>query len=418
MKKIKKSVCLIMLCLLLLTGCKTKKTELKLKGGPTFSVLSSSNNLLDDYKEYELRDLNTFTSSFTNNSSKLLLDSNTNHCYSPLSLLSALLMLTNGASGTTLNELCTSLNISNDLSNVNRMMNQIILHNNYQSDNSKVSLNNSIWIKNGFNVNLDYIDTLKEYFQASAYQTSFDNLGLDNIIRYINHHTFNILNLTKDTYNIDTDGLMLLLVNTLYFESKFKTPFLEKDSFIDSFYGNKMVLCNYMTHLDIIKIKENNKYLEIVCSLSDNNNLRIIMPLDLSTIEEVLALDVLLDQSIYDDKKNLEYVKVTIPSFSIKTSYMLNDLLKEFGMKEMFTTSANFSKMTSELLKVAFVKQDSGIIINESGAKAGSVTSIGMNKSASPTAVKEVIINKPFIYQITDEANITLFTGVVVNPTL
>ena len=147
----------------------------------------------------------------------------------------------------------------------------------------------------------------------------------------------------------------------------------------------------------------------------NNNCIKFIFPKETSSVTECLNKDYIGKILNYEDGVNVE-LTLSIPKFKTNSSYMLNDMLSNLGLGSMFNDGANFSKISDKELLVSFVKQDAGIILNEEGVKAAAVTGIGMVESAAPGEHITIVLNRPFIYVITDSHNVPLFVGVVNNP--
>ena len=70
-----------------------------------------------------------------------------------------------------------------------------------------------------------------------------------------------------------------------------------------------------------------------------------------------------------------------------------------------------------ENLSVNYIKQNVGIKLSESGAKAAAVTSIGIMKSSLVVDPITIKLDRPFLYLIKDANNVLLFVGILNYPT-
>lgn len=90
------------------------------------------------------------------------------------------------------------------------------------------------------------------------------------------------------------------------------------------------------------------------------------------------------------------------------------------GITDAFGASANFSQISASPLYVDDIIQKSYIKIDEEGAEAAAVTMASMQLlSARPTESKQMIIDRPFIFVITEnitKENNILFIGKIGNP--
>ena len=109
-------------------------------------------------------------------------------------------------------------------------------------------------------------------------------------------------------------------------------------------------------------------------------------------------------------------VKVKMPEFTYSVSMKLNDTLKTMGMTDMFSDSADFSKLgysergniyCSEVCQKVFIQVD------RNGTKAAAITWGGMKDQAAIEA-RSVILDRPFVYAIVDNATgLPIFIGAV-----
>lgn len=68
-------------------------------------------------------------------------------------------------------------------------------------------------------------------------------------------------------------------------------------------------------------------------------------------------------------------------------------------------------------LYISDVLHKTFIEVGELGTKAGAVTSVEMSLTSAPLEIKNVILNRPFVYAIIDnETNLPVFIGVMHNP--
>lgn len=416
-------IVMMLLFTFLLTGCTKKIKELDFKQTKNFQTLNEVTYPDQQYLSYYdidggivASDFN-YLQKFANDTSKLLFVNSENYIYSPMSLYMALGMLAQGAEGQTLDELLLLLqgNTIKTLDDINIDMNNIYNHNYYSNKDGMARMANSIWINKTFSVKNDFLEDLRTNYYAEVYHTNFNDEGKENIAEWINHYTENLLNIKKDNYPI-SENTALMLINTVYFDNKWEEEFKTKDNFFDSFYGDNITNVEYMKHTNGSTYFEYENCEIFYDYFKNNNCIKFIFPKENSSVEECLNSDMIGKILNYEDGVNVE-LTLSIPKFKTNSSYTLNDVLSNLGLNSIFNDGANFSKISNNDLYVSFVKQDAGIILNEEGVKAAAVTGIGMVESAAPGENISIILNRPFIYVITDSHNVPLFVGVVNNPT-
>ena len=109
---------------------------------------------------------------------------------------------------------------------------------------------------------------------------------------------------------------------------------------------------------------------------------------------------------------------VYLPRFKFETQYDLVPVLKEMGMNEAFTDSADFSKMDSQKqVKITGAVHKAFVEVNEEGTEAAAATVIMVG--ATSAMPREFNANHPFAFYIQDnKTGEILFLGKVVDPTL
>lgn len=345
---------------------------------------------------------------FSNKVISLLFTGEENYVFSPISLYMALSMLSEGASGESLEEMKALLG-ENDLEKLSEQMKKVYEHNYYYNDYGSLRMANSIWINNDFSVKDAFIKKVQDKYYCESYHTSFDNEGKENIIKWINNYTNDLLKLTKDNYQIN-DNLLMLLLNTIYFDNKWETEFKKKDTYEDTFNTN--LTATYMKHKVDSYYYSGTNYEIITDSFKNDNKIKFILPNEGVDVKECLTYDVLFKEN----KLSRINVNLSIPKFNYKNSYNLSEVLQSLGLNKMFLSSSDFSNIANESLFISEIKQDVAIELSEQGVKAAAVTSIGVKNSLGPEESVNIILNRPFIYIIYDNLNVPLFIGIIQNP--
>ncbi len=405
-------------------GCSTNKSELDFKDTDNFKTLSNVVYPKQDYISY--KDLDStikysdfnYLNNFMNQTTKEIFSKEENSIYSPISLYMSLSMLAQGAEGETKDEIMNLLMADTELSleTINKYNQTIYNHNYYKNDKGNNKIANSIWIRNNFPVKEQFITDLSTYYYANSYSTNFDDEGKQNLADWINHNTNDLLKITKDTYPI-TSETEIMLVNTLYFNNKWDLEFKKQNNFKDIFYGVEQTEVEYMKHT-VESIYYETETCEIFYDYFKNDNkIKYIFPKETSSIEECLNNDI-LNMSLSNLTSTQVMLTLSVPKFKNNSTHKLNETLQKLGLNQMFEEFADFSKITDYDIYVSFVQQDAGIIFNEEGAEAAAVTSTGMDsESVGPVYLpKNIILNRPFIYVITDAYDVPLFVGTVYNP--
>ncbi|HEX8684721.1 MAG TPA: serpin family protein [Ardenticatenaceae bacterium] len=114
-----------------------------------------------------------------------------------------------------------------------------------------------------------------------------------------------------------------------------------------------------------------------------------------------------------------EEVVLTMPKFTYESAFSLVEILKAMGMPAAFD-AADFSGMDgTQSLAISEVLHKAFIAVDEEGTEAAAATAVAMTESAAmpPEDPAVMVLDRPFIYLIRDNATGTLlFIGRLTDP--
>lgn len=381
-----------------------------------------ANNLMDGFEAREVEGRETDQAFIKNQmtlSLKLFKESSResggeNTLVSPLSIQLALAMTANGATGQTKAEMEKLLGGEINLSELNEYLNTYV-QNLPNEEKSKLKIANSIWFKNvGIDVNDDFLQTNKNYYDASAYEASFDKTTVDDINSWVSEKTDGMIE--KIVENIEPLTLMYL-INAIMFDAEWNTKYKKesiREGEFTSIDGEKqkaeMMYSTegiYIETENAIGFKKNykgGKY-GFVALLPDES---IGFQEFINSLTDTELLEAL-------QKPSYETVYTTMPKFSYAYSLDMNDVLKALGMPTAFDIgNADFSGIgqADGNLYISKVLHKTYISVDAAGTRAGAVTSVAMDGGSAPMKPKEVRLDRPFIYMIIDnDTNLPIFIG-------
>lgn len=411
MKRVIYFFTIIIICFTL-SSCNSKRIKnVNLKENNDFEILSKVKYPKTKYSIDNVdTSFNQLINEFSSKMIRSIFNESQNEIFSPISLYFALSMLTEGVSSeVALNELEQLL--GSDIKSIRDDLKTVFNNNYYSNKNGRTYFANSIWIDKSLNVNDDYITMLKNHYYATSYHVNFKStIAKENVVKWINHYTEDLLKLSPETYELDSN-LVLLLINTLYFHNNWSVEFDKNATTKNVFYTNidTKVNADFMMHKIDSYYKDTNEYTVIVDHFENGNTITFISPKQ--------GLDVVLNKNLLEFEQNLEKRKIifSLPKFEINRTYMLNSNLQSYGINEIFKNSNSFNKIAPSLF-VSLVRQDVGIKFDEKGVTAASASSIGLNKASLPSDDIIVTLNKPFVYIIKDQTGLPLFIGYLQNP--
>ncbi len=343
--------------------------------------------------------------------------------YSPYSIASALSMLDVGAGGTTKNELEKALGITN-LDEWNDEMKAYLSKD--WSQNTFVNTANSIWMNKGTtwaaNINSDFLTPAKDYYSGEVYEADFDGQA-DKVVQNVNNWVSDNTNkMIPEILKDIPGGTVMMLINAVYFEGKWDTPFTEDQTFQSSFYGTDKESVVDMMHLygEHFAYMDNGEIKGITLPYDgDNVVMKVFMPTaDDGDINELF--DKLSNEekqkliSSLDDASNVEIDTLQLPKFTDEQRIDgLDDILKNMGIQSAYSESADFSKI-ADGIAVSSVNHRAKVIVDENGTKAAAETDIMIKETAMMPSEEtyNFIVDKPFVYVIEDQSTgMILFMG-------
>ena len=329
-----------------------------------------------------------------------------NTVLSPYSLLIALSMLYEGATGETKEELDRLLN-DEDIYKYANIQDILCIFNKIYVDKNISNL-----------ISRDFLDNLNTKYNA---ELEVDNLDVNKINKYVEEKTFGQI---KDILKQINGNL--LLINTIAVDMQWENEVgpdkVHKGIFNDnieasyiygfqgynsSYYEDDYAVAlglnlkKYFDQFDCVLIQpKNNSLTEYINSINDDNIYHILGNL----------------QSLKDDPREIH---ISVPKFSFEYNLDAVNSLKQMGFKTV--DSPSLQKIINDRCDLNVVHK-SKIDFSEKGLKAASATIMEMRCGCALPVEREKLyinINKPFIFVVRDkETNTIFFIGTVYNPTL
>ena len=339
-----------------------------------------------------------------------------NDLISPLSAVICLAMIANGADGETKTQMETAFGM--DVETINKSL-YAYTSSLYRADDCKLNLADSIWFrdeKNRLHVNEEFLQTNADWYDAQIYSAPFDDSTLKDINNWCKKYTDGMIEKMIDSIDADT---VMYLVNALTFDAKWADKYEKKDV-------NEAQFTNYDGSKNTVQMlsSEESVYLSAdgVKGFAKNyagNKYSIVGLLPDEETDIYDYIDSLTGEAWMNlwNGRQTASVSVQMPEFSYSASMELNDTLKAMGMTDMFDGEADFSKLgysENGNIYCSEVCQKTFIQVDRNGTKAAAITWGGMNDEACVEELYSVILDRPFIYAIVDNATgLPLFVGAV-----
>ncbi|XP_074086757.1 thyroxine-binding globulin-like isoform X2 [Macrotis lagotis] len=371
--------------------------------------------------------MSTSNADFAFNLYRKLTSENTgkNVFFSPVSVSSALAMMSLGARSDTQTQIleCLGFNLTEmQEEEIHQGFHHLLHTLNLPNKELELKTGNALFIQKQVKILTKFTTDVQKLYESEAFSTDFSNVSAaeQKINNYVKKKTKGkIVDLIKDL----EPNTFMILVNFIFFKAKWEKPF---DPLETKQNGNF-----YMSQSDVIKVSFMHKTEEHFYFVDRILNCTVLQ-MDYS--KNALAIFVLPDEG---QMKSLEdtlmsttlrrwnhllqkgLVNLYVPKFFISASYNLNTILPGMGIQDAFTNQADFSGISEHYkLMISNVVHKSVLEVGEKGTEAAAVTEIRMEfRSASVNPGTLIVLNRPFLVMILDKATRSiLFLGKVMEP--
>lgn len=324
---------------------------------------------------------------------------------SPLSLQFVLSMIANGADEEAYTELVNTLGLADysleELNAFHRTMLEGIGDN---SEKLGFSLNNAVWVQEGFSVNDSFLDKMKSCYDASVGYLDFGQVEYAK--KAINEWASQVTNSTIKDLQLPLNAFTkLVLNNACCFDGQWSFPFDEKKTQEGDFMceDGSVARVEFMQSEEDMTYVAQDGYAQVVIGFSNGFSMLVALPDEGKTLEEVLPL---VD---WMSPKNLNYVTVDLklPKFELNLVQNLNKTLQEMGICRIYA-SGSLPNLANDLA-VSLIQQNTSMSIDESGVKASITTSGITDPTAGELSVVKMELNRPFAFAIRENSSKTLF---------
>lgn len=324
---------------------------------------------------------------------------------SPLSMIYALAMLNNGASGETKAQLealfgCGAETLTETLAAYAKT-----LPNAYGG--GKIRLANAMWVRSGAPIEKQFIQTNRDKLGAEVFQRTFNASAVRELNAWVSKQTDGMIPSILSDLPADS---WLVLVNALLF----------KCNWADEYQGTTPMdfhaADGTVQKAEMLRSVEN-FYLHdanaegFLKHLQGHYAFAVVLPKEGMTPAEYLktldgaSLRSLLQYELYDE------VHTAMPKFKAAFERDLMPVFRQVGLTDLSGLDG--------IAKEAFVSgavHKAVIDVNEEGVSAAAVTAIDAAGAAPPTTPKKIahiIADRPYVYMIVDlDTNLPLFIGV------
>lgn len=364
---------------------------------------------------------------FAESMAQTLSGSEENATFSPVNLYMALCLMAELSDS---NDQILELLNAQDRESLRQQAN-LIWNATYLDKGDQTLLTNSVWLDKGLSYNEDVMDTLAENYYTDVYCGNLQSQQIGNAIKdWLNGNTGRMLK--SDVDKLEVDPLtVLLLYSTVYYQAKWvdgvefnksmntEGQFHAPSGDVECTYMNKKLMQTYYYWAE--------DFGAVSLGLKDGSRMWILLPDEGKTTDDVLSSDE-MRRMLFEGYGNSKYILVnlSVPKFDIRASGDLKDDLQAMGVTDVFgPETADFSgslyghkDFGSDFAPYfSAVNQATRVAIDEKGVTAASYIELPMAGAAQPPEeIIDFIVDRPFVFVITNRYEVPLFAGVVNEP--
>ncbi len=392
---------------------------------------SSSLYKTEDYKRFK-ESLDQFSAEFTSAIYNQTPDKN--HVVSPVSVFSALSLVSACTAGKTQQEILDALNLDyqtlknnfpllfSRLNQERKMEGKLI---------EKLSFTNSIWMNSNIPFNQSLVSTLENDFFSYGYLADFtgDNQkACNDIENFIKQATNGLIDPTL-IFDIDT---VAVLMNTLYLKDLWDCngntlPFTKDEQVFTKIDGTHILKKFLKGFYETGKPYVEQTFSHFYAKTLNGYKIKFIVPNEGYTINDVWNTQNIKKitnfnsyETVSHEKRELYYTNCIFPCFEASYDDYISSLLKNsFGINDLFNkNNCDMTPLTSHTPTYAEeIRHITTFTVDEYGIEGAAVTLMATAISEPPPDYEEVyynlLVDKAFGFIITDFYDIPLFSGII-----
>jgi serpin B len=395
---------------LIISGCSKTKDEILPTEPVPIDLTPSQVNLIESGNSFSFDIFRRIASNE---------DQSKNIIISPLSISYALSMTLNGANGSTRDAMLNALRVSGitpeEINTSYKSLTEALLS---VDKRVLISIANSVWTENKFQVKKPFIDILTGYYDAESKQFDIDDPSApDKMNEWIENNTNGLIKNMIDELDPAT---VMMIINAIYYKGKWKSQFDPDETISDNFYkpGGTSITVPMMKQKTKFRVYEGTDFTLAEFPYGQGNFVMdIILPDAQNGLPGLLPSLTDIAFSGWIDQLQEKEVELSMPKFKYDYKKKLKEVLTDMGMGIAFLDGADFTNISSTLpLAIDDVTHQAFIETNEEGTEAAAATVVGIIVTSMPQ-IFDFNIDHPFFYIIRETTtNSIIFMGRVADP--
>jgi serine protease inhibitor len=411
--------------LILLAGCasSTHSTPSRRGAGAPATVIAANLRAAPSANPADATTLTDANALFAGRLLAMLARTQPTLALSPFSISEALSMTYAGARGGTAEQIATALDFRLPLPRLAAAFNaqtQSLAQAN--TSGATLEIANGLFCQTGENFRQPFLAILARDYGAGMHAVDFSNpAAVAQINGWVSDHTAG--NIPRLLSPGDLDPLTrLVLVDAVYLDAKWLSPFQRQDTRRDIFYAaGGAIRVPTMHQNGTFTYRSGDGYQALELPYQGGRlALDILLP-NKGHLKPLLAQIAASGPLRLLDGLAPQYVTVALPKFQLRTQFDLNGPLASMGMPLAFEQGrADLSGIAGPpgYLYIQHVIHEAYIDVDEAGTKAAAATAVVIGTSAIEAPPKiQFIVDRPFVFVLRDTRTGTiLFTGLASHP--
>ncbi len=342
---------------------------------------------------------------------------------SPYSISTCLAMVKEGAKGSTAQQILQVLHFDKAGDQLGSLFAalQKQLNEAQQSNGLQLHIANGLWVQKEHPFLSAFLADTKRTYDATLEQVDFQTQAdeaVSAINGWVSQKTQGRIPRLFEPGMLNAQTRMAL-VNAIYFKGKWASPFAKQKTADAPFRmaGGRSVNLPMMNQTSRFKYAAADDLQLLELPYAGNKlTMAILLPKETEGVDKLELSAVKL--SAWLAAARLQKVNVFIPRFRLETQYLLNRTLEDMGMREPFSTAADFSGMDGQRdLYLSVLAHKAFVEVNEEGTEAAAATGAGMSLTALEAPPPTFRADHPFVFLIRDTSSGTiLFLGKLAEP--
>ncbi len=363
-----------------------------------------------------------------------------NRIFSPLCTYIALAMTAELTGGESRAQILSALG-AKDLDSLRREAREVWLSSYHSDETGKSVLANSLWMDKDIRYESDVLKLLAENYYASSFSGKMGSRSFDRMLQtWLNAQTHGKLSdrasresTRSRTARNWTELDVLTLASTVYFRGKWSQKF-DGGTAAGVFHAPKGdVRADFMHQRLSGAYYWFDSFAAVAQSFTSGAVMWYILPDEGVTPEALLQDPQLLSflaaaeprDSNADNLRYL-YINLSVPKFDVEDEVEMTKGLQAMGVTDIFDmTVSDFTSLTRDPkaedkgIWLSDAKQAARVLVDENGCEATTYIkfSFGAGTGAPPTDEVDFVLDRPFLFAVTNGTNgLPLFAGIVNQP--